>query len=229
MKRKGRGNPFLILLVFILLFSSITLTSCNRKYDENEVVNATKTLLEQAKILNKVYYGSGIEYYDTEENGMGYYRKAKKEHLDELGFSTIDELKVITEKTFSDGYSNTIYNTILSPIRDDTSLISAVRYYQAEDEETKESYIMVRASFIPLFKDSVEYDYNTVRVEKVKKEKVYLEVDATVTNSEGKTQNITITVVLVEEDDGWRIDNPVYANYDEQKDRYDELKNHNIK
>ena len=52
---------------------------------------------------------------------------------------------------------------------------------------------------------------------------------ATVTKADGKSQNTTITVALVEEDDGWRIDNPTYANYNEYKDRYDELNNKDLK
>ena len=74
-----------------------------------------------------------------------------------------------------------------------------------------------------------EYDYSSLRVEKSKKERVYVKVDATVTNSEGKSQQVTLTVILVEEADGWKIDNPTYANYNEAKDRYDELKNQDIK
>ena len=46
-----------------------------------------------------------------------------------------------------------------------------------------------------------------------KKEKVFAKVTATVTTKEGKSQNKEIVITLIEEKDGWRIDNPVYANY----------------
>ena len=54
-------------------------------------------------------------------------------------------------------------------------------------------------------------------------------VEATVTREDGKSQKTTVTITLVEEDEGWRIDNPTYANYNEAKDRYDELKDKDIK
>jgi hypothetical protein len=227
--RNVRNKIISLLLISVTLVSLFTLSSCNRRYDETEVVEVTKKLLKEAEMLNFVYYGSGIRYFDDEDE-KGYYRKADPNHLEELGFSTIDELKAMTEKTFSIGYSDTLYKTILSPLTTDTSVVTPTRYYQAYDEETgAPTHIMVYSSFTLMLKDSIEYDYDSVRADRSKKEKVYVKVDATVTNSDGKSQRTTITVTLVEEDDGWRIDNPTYANYNELKDRYDELNNKDLK
>ena len=77
--------------------------------------------------------------------------------------------------------------------------------------------------------DKISYDYDSVRVERSKKENVYVKVDATVTNSQGDSQKVTITVVLIEEANGWRICNPTYANYNALNDRYNELENQKIK
>ncbi len=218
-----------LLIIATLLVSAFILTSCNRSYDEDEIIAATKILLKDAEMLNIIYYGSGIEYFDSDEE-KGYYRKANTTHLEKLGFSTIEELQIITEKTFSDEYSSTIYSTILSPLTDDISLVSPARYYQAYDEESGlPTHIMVYSNFTPIFKDSVIYNYDSLEVVRSKKEKVFVNVDATVTNSEGKTQSITVKITLVEEDDGWKIDAPTFANYNEYKDLYDELNNKNLK
>ena len=136
----------------------------------------------------------------------------------------------MTEKTFSDGYSTVLYNTILENLSDDVSIVSPVRYIQEYDEKTGEpTYIMVYSKFEPMLKDSIAYDYDSLTVKESKKDRVYVNVNATVTTSDGKTQNTTLTITLVEEDDGWRIDNPTYANYSEAKDRYDEIKDLEIK
>lgn len=218
-----------LLLIAVTIVSLFTLSSCNRKYDEEEIIEVSKTLLKDAEMLNIVYYGSGIEYFDDEDE-KGYYRKANVNHLEELGFSTIDELKKLTDKTFSVGYSSELYSTILSSLATDISIVSPARYYQAYDEETgAPTHIMVYSNFTPMLKDSIVYDYDSLRVEGSKKEKVYVKIDATVTKADGKSQNTTVTVALVEEDDGWRIDNPTYANYNEYKDRYDELNNKDLK
>ena len=218
-----------LLLIAVTIVSLFTLSSCNRKYDEKEIIEVSKILLKDAEMLNIVYYGSGIEYFDDEDE-KGYYRKANVNHLEELGFSTIDELKKLTDKTFSVGYSSELYSTILSSLATDISIVSPARYYQAYDEETgAPTHIMVYSNFTPMLKDSIVYDYDSLRVEGAKKEKVYVKIDATVTKADGKSQNTTVTVALVEEDDGWRIDNPTYANYNEYKDRYDELNNKDLK
>ena len=227
--KSGIKKIISLTLAVLMLFSTLTLTSCNRSFDEEEVLAAANELLKQAEILNVVYYGSGIRYVDTDEE-MGYYRRADLLHLEELGFSTIDELKAMTEKTFSDKYSQMIYKTILSSLTDDTSVVTLARYHQVYDEKTGEpTHIMVYSKFSLMMKGSLEYDYDTLRVVGSKKDKVNLLIDATVTNTEGKSQKTTVTVTLVEDENGWRIDAPVYANYNDQKDRYDELKDQNIK
>ena len=107
--------------------------------------------------------------------------------------------------------------------------MSAARYYQYTNEQTGESYIMVYTKHDVIFKDMISYDYDSVRVEKSKKENVYLKVDATVTNSAGESQKVTLSVVLIEEANGWRLCNPTYANYNALNDRYNELENQKIK
>lgn len=226
--RNGR-KIITLFLIAVLILSIFSLSSCNRSYDEEEVIAVTKILLKDAEMLNFVYYGSGIEYYDS-ENDNSYYRKANDEHLENLGFSTIKELKELTEKTFSSEYSSLLYTTILSAMTDDKSVISAARYYQAVDEKTGEpTCIMVYSKFVPMLKDKIEYDYDSLKVTGSKKEKVYVTVEATVTREDGKSQKTTVTITLVEEENGWRIDNPTYANYNEMKDRYDELNNKDFK
>lgn len=226
--KKVKTKIISAVLVILTLFSLFSLTSCNRKFDEDEVEEITKKLLKEAEMLNKVYYGSGIRYHES-DIGKGNYRRAEQSHLEELGFYTVSELMTLTEKTFSDSYSSLLYSTILSALTDDSTLVNIARYYQATDEETGESYMMVNSKFNVMFKDTLEYDFDSVRAEKSKKEKVYVSVDATVTNSEGKSQKVTITVTLVEEEDGWKIDGPTYANYNELSDKYDKLKDQEIK
>ena len=217
-----------LVLLVLMLFSCLTLTSCNRKYDEQEVLAAAEKLLKNAETLNFVYYGSGIKYYDTDTSSR--YKVANTNHLDELGFHTLDELMDLTEETFSVRYANNIYSTILSALYDETVLVSPKRYYQEYDSEKNEyKDIMVYSNYPYMLKSTIEYDYSTLRVEGSKKEKVNLLIDVKVTNENGESQNTTVTISLVEEENGWRIDNPTYVNYNAYKDRYDELKDKDLK
>ena len=221
-------SSLLVVMTLLSLFGCGKKESGGRKYDESVVLENADALITSAEVLNLIYYGSGIKYYNDENTG--YYCKADYDHLAELGFSTIDELKALTEKTFSDRYSLQVYSTILSPLSNDTSVVSPARYYQAYDEETGEATnVMVYSNFTPLLKSEVIYDYGSLKVEGSKGDKVYVTVEATVKNAEGKTQNTTLKIALVEEHDGWRIDSPTFENYKELKDKYDELKDLDIK
>ena len=218
-----------LLLIIVTLVSLLTLTSCNRSYDEEEVVAAAKQLLKEAELLNEIYYGAGIKYYDSDEWKIGYYKRADASHLAEIGFSTIDELRALTEKTFSYEYYNNVYTTLLYGFKEEGKVVTPARYYQHTNEETEESYIMVYTEFTPLFTDEIVYDYDSVKAEKSKKEYVHLTVNATVTNAEGKSQAVTLTITLIEEENGWRLCNPTYANYNALEDRYSELEKDKIK
>ena len=201
-----------IILVITLLLQISLMSSCNRRYDEDEVISATKILLKDAEKLNVIYYGEGIRWQE-DGNQKGSYKRAQQSHLDELGFHTLEELKELTEKTFSDKYSSVIYSTIMSALMSDGKPVSLARYYQMKDTTTGEFVFMVNSNFSPLMTGTVKYDYESIIVTHSKKEKVFAKVTATVTNKEGKSQNKEIVITLIEEKDGWRIDNPIYANY----------------
>ena len=209
MKRQNIKRICSALLLAVLLIT--TTASCNRSYDEEEVISAAGELLRSAEILNYVYYGEGIKYYDTDES-IGVYKEAQSSHLDELGFHSIDELKTLTEKTFSKEYSAIMYSSVLDTMRDGENIVGYKRYYDNVNESGKNVF-MVNTAYQPLFKSTIVYNYDSIEVDRVKKEKVFLKVSATVINSEGQSREVDIAITLIEEEAGWRIDNPVWANY----------------
>lgn len=209
MKRQFVKRIFSTLLIFALLLTS--LSSCNRSYDEEEVIAAAKELLKSAEMLNYVYYGEGISYYDTDE-AVGIYKEAQSAHLDELGFHSIDELKELTEKTFSKEYSEIMYSSVLDTLRYGENIVGYKRYYDGTNENG-EKIFMVNTAYEPLFKSIIVYNYDSIEVDRVKKEKIFLIVNAVVSDKEGHERSVDITITLIEEESGWRIDNPVWANY----------------
>ncbi len=213
---------FICLLLTALVI--LSLASCNRSYDEDEVIASAKALLKKAEVLNEIYYGSGIQY-TTSGYIDGYYYEADPIHLNSLGFKTVEELKNKTLEVFTYGYAEQIFATKLSAIEDETGVQQMTRYYQRYDGPNVLApiCIMVYSKAPVLFKDEIVYDYGSLRVIGSKKQTVLVEIDATVTNEEGKSQTITVNLDLIEEDDGWRIDNPCYANYNDSVDKYNEL------
>ena len=213
-----------LILISLTLLSVLTITSCNRKYDEEEVLSNATKLLHRAEMLNEVYYGRGIQYISSAYQD-GYYCEADPMHLSTLGFTTIRELENLTLETFTVGYSEEIFSTKLSMIEDEDGIREMTRYFQRYDDEkmTEPVCIMVYTKAPVLKKGSIVYDYSTLRVTGVKKQTVYVSVTAIVSDDDGNSQTTNIILNLIEEDNGWRIDNPCYANYSSVKDKYNEL------
>ena len=206
MKRQFIKRICSALIIFALLLTSFT--SCNRSYDEEEVISAAKELLKSAEKLNYIYFGEGIRYIDS-DNAISVYKEADKAHLEELGFDTVDELKELTQKTFSSAYSQILYSTILDTLRDGENIVGYKRYYYDEAK----GIMMVNTSFKTLLYSTNVYNYDSIKVNGSKEDKVYLTVSSTVINEKGKSKVVDLTITLIEEEVGWRLDNPVYANY----------------
>lgn len=216
----------LLLSVLAIAVSTLSLASCDRRYDEGEVLSNATRLLKQAEVLNEVYYGRGIQYITTGYRDGNYY-EADGIHLSLLGFSTIRELENMTRETFTKGYSEQIFDTKLSVIEDSTGIQHMTRYYQRYDAGNvgEPICIMVYSEPTVSLTDKIEYDYSSMRVSGVRRQTVYVTVSAVVTNEEGKSQTRDVRLSLIEEDDGWRIDSPCYVSYSDSLDRYNELEN----
>ena len=131
----------------------------------------------------------------------------------------------MTEKTFTLGYAAEIFATKLSALQDDTGIREMTRYYQKYDGKNFDEpvCIMVYSNAKRQLTSDISYDYSTLRLTGVKRDTVFVTVTATVTAADGKSKEVDIVLNLIEEDNGWRIDNPCYANYSELDDKYSEL------
>lgn len=202
----------LFTIIVLTVISVLSFSSCDREYDEQTVLSEAQRLLKQAEVLNEVYWGGGIDY-TTGGYSDGIYKQASDIHLRALGFSTVAELRVLTESTYSASYVNTIYTTKL----DDAPLGFVLYIQKWEDEINKKDpvCIMVNSQMVRQ-SDTVEYDYSSLKVKGADGDIVNVSVDATVTNTDGKSQRITLSIQLIEQSNGWRINNPTHAMYYEE-------------
>lgn len=214
MRKTGKivNKTLHILLIFAILLSCFALTSCDREYDEGEVKEALEELLSKIGALNTVYFGRGISYISSPESD-GIYSEANFLHLKELGFNTVEELKTLTQSVFTEKYSQSIFDSKLRDITDGENLIQAARYYQKKDFDGTNICILVDTTAKSIFDDRMTFDLSSICVEGSEGEQVICFVTAEVQNENGDTQLKQLRVVLIEEKDGWRIDNPVFANY----------------
>ena len=107
-------------------------------------------------------------------------------------------------------------------------MIAHARYYQkynAIDDSTEyaEECIMVDSEAEVLLDDKIVYDYDTLTVSHAKGDLVFVNITVTVTDSEGeKSQTKELSISLIEEADGWRINSPTYTTYFDRT-QYDDI------
>ena len=87
---------------------------------------------------------------------------------------------------------------------------------------------MVNKNATVYLTDTLIYNYDSLTVSRVKGEEVFVTLTVVVVNGDGLTQEQSVEIALLEEEDGWRINSPTYAKYFDRQ-QYDDLQNNNIK
>ena len=217
-----------VAVLLIIAALPLSLISCDRKYDEQEVKAAAKELIAASISLNDIYYGEGVRYLEYSEKNVGVYCEADPAHLIELGFSTLSELKTKTKKVFSEAHAERMFAGSFSGTFTQNGSSTLARYYQqyteggAPDYVMKPDYIMVYSEYENMLRGEATYDLDGITVIGSKGELVYVNVDVEIVYEE-KTQKTTLRIALFEEESGWRLNSPTYASYNEYLDIYDQL------
>ena len=210
----------LLVLILTTVIYILSFTSCgnneppvvNRDYDEKVVEAAAKQLIMQSLPLNEIYWGDGIDHNEDRNTADGIYYMAVI--LPDAGFNTLDELRVLTEKTFSKAYTEEIFSSHIFNGSSDTMMCRYYQKYSIIDGTTPEM-IMVNTAWKPLIVDEVVYDFDSVKATHSEGEKVMVSISCTVTREGYEPQKRTLEIALIEEEGiGWRIDSPTYLNYD---------------
>lgn len=207
----------LVIVILTLLSSVISLSSCDRDYDETEVLAAARVLLKKSEELNEIYYGKGLRSDELTSESVGNYKKVLDEELEKYGISDLDSLKVKTREVFTYSFSEEIFSVKLNPTYDENGVNYARYIEHSFDISGDEKYIYVDPNHKVYMTDKVEYKYDSVKVKDVEDEYLYLSVMAVITNEEGKSREVEIEFTMLEEINGWRLDSFTFAVYEELK------------
>ncbi|MBQ8859294.1 MAG: hypothetical protein IJ012_05835, partial [Clostridia bacterium] len=97
-----------LLLSVLLLCSALSFAGC-AKLDTTGLAEAAPDLIERSVLFNEIYFGDGIPYNENDTPALGAFYYADPDYLAEHGFSTVEQLKTLTEEVFSEEYSATIF------------------------------------------------------------------------------------------------------------------------
>jgi len=206
---------------FILLFLTLCFAVCafgcdkgkvkNRTFDEAEVLAAAEALIAKSVLFNQIYYGAGIPQKADNPKTVGGYVEADPAFLSEHQISSLESLKAKTAEVYTEGECAYLFRTVLGVIYDGDTIVGYKRYI--EDAGT----LYVRSGAENLLPDDVTYRYDTLAVSGVEGETIFVSITATVKTAEGKTQDNTLRVRLLEEESGFRLDSMTYSTYYEKQ------------
>lgn len=227
-KRMQRFISLLLICCSLLLTLSFvgcgkTPPPADRSYDEAVVTAAARELLPKSVLVNELFYGKGIPI--SEQDGareQGRYREADAAYLSEKGITDIESMKTLAYGVYCDSFCESMFSTTLKSYYDDDVIVGYLRYFEIQATDTEPYALMVDTEASVLLRDTVLYDPSTVRTDGAKGELVYIKVDITVTNAEGKSQSRTIRVAMIEETEGWRFYELTGASYSEYFNRIEE-------
>ena len=215
--RYALQKVLILVLCLVLLTVNFTLVSCKKteiEYDESEVLTKAAELLKSAEIVNSIFYGRGIAYV-AGLNQNGIYCEADYTHLYSLGLRSLLDMKKLCVDTYSEGISYMIFSATTDVSGDGSGNYLLARYYAPSEEPQR---LMVNTNYKQIFDDKMTFNYDTLKVVGAEGERIKLTIEASVRSTdENKTdaQELIINVYLVEEESGYRIDNFVFANYND--------------
>lgn len=204
------------LLALLLVSAALSCASC-AKIDTTGLLEAAPELIERSAALNEVYYGEGIPYNENDIAATGYYFQADKDYLEEAGFSTIAELRALTETVFSAAYCEILFQSAFDGFAAEGSGYVYARYSssQAENLRDENETILVYSQHTGTAIGKSTYDFSTLALGEVGKD--YATVTLSVTTVYAPTETSPDGFTLTDEmeirfvyESGWRIDSPTY-------------------
>lgn len=201
MKPGMRNNmKKLILSVLSVLIFCTLLTSCGDVgYTEDEIRETAKNLIESSYEINEIYFGEGLPVTGEDSVGSRLYTPV----TDDCKYHSTSEIKAATEKVYTADYCKILFKTGF----EGTSLESEenVRYARFIDDfdgrltarkDLAESAITRGRTF----------DYDSAEIVKMKKDRAEITY---ITHVDGE-KDLSVTVTLLKDESGWRLDTPTY-------------------
>lgn len=191
------------------------LASCAEEkieYDESEVVEAAKSLIEASYEINEIYFGRGLPISEEDSEAAKEFYEGLDLDMDAVDFlpvteespyQSVDGIKEATAKVYSGEYCEMLYERAFTGISLENGSAASFARYIEDSKGVLTARLDISETAIELNRT---YDLDTVEVTKTEAKKAEISVDSYVDGE--KDEKLTFTLVL--EEDGWRLDTPTY-------------------
>ena len=197
-----------IFLLLIALFLPL-ISGCARETDA-ELLATVDRLLKESATVNEICFGAGLAH--VEDASEGYltpgYAEATEASRQKYGVGSVADIKAKMYAVYSTATCDYIDGVIFQPVREENTIASYRRYFDAENGEGS-LCLMVKKDYEPFAVGDVSY--SNIRIQKHSRARAEILVDITV--SDGKESRTDKDVALpLRYEDGWRLDTVTYAS-----------------
>lgn len=190
-----------IISVFLTLaVLSACLCACS-PHSNDDIAAAAKDLIEKSYEINEIYYGKGLPY--TEDIIIGIATEYALVDSEACGYSTIEDLKKAAAAVYSADYCEHLFKVAFEGLStEELETVSFARYL----EDFGYQLTILKEAAEKGLELNRTYDLSTLTVEKCQRNTATVSVTSLVDGVEDEV----ITITMVFEADGWRLNTPTY-------------------
>lgn len=181
-------------LLLVMLVSTLLMTSCAKKPTEEEARALVLELYQASLELNEIYFGEGLAYEDDGDEEVLYSPVSE-----DAPYQTESALKDATYLVFSKEYADSIISLAFEGIAGASGGAIYPRYITFSGGRL---CVYENIEGIEL----TEYDLSELEIVKISKRFI----ESRVQIGEENGESIYLELVLVRQDDGWRLDSASY-------------------
>jgi len=199
-------------LAVALLLAAAMGVSCSVDYTDEEIKETAEKLIEASFEINEIYFGKGLPVSEedseeakkfAEENGFDLDNVQFLPVTEESPYFSIEDIKKATAAVYSAKYSEILYSSAFEGFSVQDGAQAVYAKYMEDEAGTLTARIDLSDNDLP----ERSYDYSTMKVKDRKENSVRVELESYL---DGKKEEKTVTLTLVKEESGWRLDTPTY-------------------
>ena len=188
-------------LCIICASLSLTLTSCGKGPQLDEVKDHVAATVDKSIELNEIFYGEGLPVFTEMITGNDYYLV----DTEKSDYDTIDELKAALAEIYTTDYCTAMNEVMFVGIAD--NLVSLLPRFIEEDMSGMLMQDKYAENILP--GDRV-FDYAAMTMEKSSKNSFTVRIPATLNGEKDADAVLTFKKEMTDNGAVWKLDSPTY-------------------
>ena len=202
----------IVALAVAVITACTAVAACGADYSDDEIIKAAKSLMEKSYDLNDIYFGVGLPISESDseeakkfaaENGFDLENIQFLPVTEESPYKSVKAIKKATEKVYSAQYCEYLFKMAFEGFSTEDGSAAVYAKYMEDESGTLTARIDLANNPLP----ERTYDYDSIKVKSKKKEKAVITVDSYL---DGEKEKSPVSLTLVKEENGWRLDTPTY-------------------